>query len=129
MYGFEADDYGIISSISIQKPTKPATTESLNELITADHYQKLKDDGGTFLWGRKLKIDGQDCAEVAVKMKRKVMFTSLCMYLVRYMFYYKDQAVVISYTITAETDQEALKYFNSNKALFLALASETDFIQ
>lgn len=125
-YQYEAEAYGIVEIINIQKPTTPVATGRIDELITAEHNKKITENGETFLWGRKVKVAGQDCAEVAIKLKKKVAFITLYSYIVRYTFYHKNMVVSMTFMLTAETEKDALKYFNENKALLLGLATATE---
>ena len=125
-YEYEDGEAAIAEMISIANPSKPITPGRIDELIAADTYKKLGEKDGSFLWGVKLKVDGQDCAEVAMKLKKKIMFTTLHVYIMRYILYCKNKAVTMNFMVTAETDQEAKKYFNTYKTIFRNLATATN---
>lgn len=123
--GLNTDDYGLAEMIKINKPANPKT---IDEMLTPAFYKKDAGNSGTFLWGNKLKVDGQDCAEVALKLKKTVMFISLYSYILRYVFYYNGTAVSMNFLISAESDKAAAAAFNANKAFFRSLALGTDVL-
>lgn len=127
-YEYEDGDAAITEMIKIDKPAKPITPGRIDELIAADAYKNLRGKDGTFLWGTKLKVDGQDCAEVALKVKKTVMFTTLHMYIMRYMLYHKNKAVTVNFMVAAESDEDAKKCFNNYKTTFRNLITATDFL-
>ncbi len=126
-YSLDLDDYGIIQTITISKPETPLTQERIDKMMSEEGLKKMP-KGGTFLYGRKLKIDGVDCAEVAMLLKKNLLVAKVSMYMVRYTFPYKGNLVNIIFMVTGEKDAESRKLFNDYKAMFLSMASATDFL-
>lgn len=123
--GLNGDDYALVEMISLAKTTNPPTVD---ELVSAGYYKKDAEKNGTYLWSNKLKVDGQDCAEVALKLKKTVMFVDLYSYILRYMFYYNGVAVSVNFLVSAQNDKDAAAGFNANKAFFRSLVLGTDVL-
>jgi len=127
-YAYDAGDAAVVEHISIGPQKQPLTEERMNSIITAEDFKKAHDkDGTSFLWGRKLKVDGVDCIELASKTKKKALMMTVSVYTVQYMFPYKDKQVSMSFGCMGE-DKYALKALNDYKALFLNLVMATKFL-
>lgn len=120
------DDNGVVSTISIKQPEKKMTPERMDEIIKKD--AELKDKSAKRLWARKIKIDGKDCLEVAIKAKKSVLMMKVFVYTVQYVIPQGDQSVHLSYAIIGQDDKKALQRFNEYKTLFYNLANATDFV-
>lgn len=127
-YAYDAGDAAIMERISIRPQKQPITEERMNSIINAKDFKKAHEkDGMSFFWGRRLKVDGVDCIELASKTKKKVLMMTAYVYTVQYMFPYKDKQVTVSFACMGE-DKDALKALNDYKALFLNLAMATKFL-
>lgn len=127
-FGYDEGDAALMEHISISTPKEPLTEEKMNSIITAEDFKRAHGkDNMTFLWGRRLKVDGVDCIELASKTKKKALIMTVSAYTVQYLFPYKDKQVAVSFACMGE-DKAALKALNEYKALFLNLAMATKFL-
>jgi len=127
MFSIDMEDFGIIETIFIKKSQQPLTTGNIEKMMRTEGLKSLGGEG-TYLYGRRLKIDGIDCAEVATVIKRNMVITKLAVYTVRYIFPYKGNLVGVAFAVTGEQEADSKKAFNDYKALFLSIASATEFL-
>nr|MBA2583823.1 hypothetical protein [Bacteroidota bacterium] len=86
-----------ISTLTIRKMPGSPTKSEIAEMFTQKGLKELTEDLGTFISGRKLKVDGLDCGEVAFKMTREHPVGTLYLYNMYYYFIYKDKMIVLGY--------------------------------
>ncbi len=122
------DELAVVEQIDIAIPKQPLTPERIAEMMTVDDMKKQASKGGKFLWGRRLKIDGKDCAEIATQETQSVMGIKLIIYIITYRIPYDGKLVSMSFAITGRDEAACTKYFNNNKAMMLSLASATKFL-
>lgn len=108
-------------------PAIPSKAEMV-DLFTQKGLKELCQDLGTFISGRKIKIDGLDCGEVAFKMVREAPISTIYMYNLYYYMVYKDKMIVLGYATGSAKDKTAKELFESYKILFKGLANDTVFI-
>gem|GEM_PF-4387297 len=119
----------VVQQIVISEPKEPLTPQRIEEMMSLPDMKKQAVAGGTFLWGRRLKIDGVDCAETATINTKKIMSIAVDMYFVTYRMPYKGKMVSIVFAITAHNQAKGKAFFNDNKALMLSLVSATKFLE
>ncbi len=121
-------NYGENSAFSTltitEMPEAPSNTE-VDYMFTEKGLRELIAGMGTFLTGRKLKIDGQDCGEITLKMTRNHPIGTLYVYSLQYYFIYYNKIVVLGYAVSSPTDENSKKMFDSYKMLFRGLAGNT----
>lgn len=122
------DEIALVEQIDITTPKQPLTPERIEEMMTVDDMKKQASKGGKFLWGRRLKIDGKDCAEVATQESQSVLGIQLIIYVITYRIPHNGKMVSMSFAFTGRDEAACKKYFNDNKALILSLASATKFL-
>jgi hypothetical protein len=117
-----------ISTMTIYKMQVTPSKAEINEMFTEAGLKELSADLGTFISGRKLKVDGLDCGEVAFKISREHPVSTLYLYNMYYFFVYGDKMIIIGYATGSTTDEKAKTMFDDYKTLFRALAGNTVFI-
>lgn len=117
-----------IATLTITKMPGTPTKSEIAELFTQKGLKELTGDLGTFISGRKLKVDGLDCGEVAFKMTRESPISTLYLYNMYYYFIYKDKMIVLGYAAGSSNDEKAKTMFDNYKTLFRGLAGNTVFI-
>jgi hypothetical protein len=115
----------VIQSLTINKMPAEPSKQELAELFTQAGLKELASATGTFVSGRKLKIDGVDCGEVVVKVKKESPVATINIYFIQYYLVYKDKMINLSFAAGALTETEAKELFNSYKTLFQGLATNT----
>ncbi|XVJ67175.1 MAG: hypothetical protein HEQ40_13780 [Lacibacter sp.] len=127
-FSYSSGANSAISTLTITKmPATPSKAE-VDEMFTQAGLKELGESLGTFISGRKLKIDGLDCGEVTFKMTREHPVGTIYLYSFQYYFIYKDKMVVLGYAVGSSTDEKAKTMFDSYKTLFRGLAGNTVFI-
>jgi hypothetical protein len=123
-YGFE-EGKSIIQSLTISKmPAEPSKKE-IAEMFTQGGLKELASGTGTFVSGRKLKIDGIDCGEVILKMKRESPVATIYIYFIQYYIFFKDKIINIAFAAASKSESETKKLFDGYKTLFQGLATNT----
>lgn len=124
-FSYNAGVNSAISTLTINKmPAIPSKTE-IDELFTQKGLKELCEDNATFISGRKLKIDGQDCGEITFKMTRKATVGTIYLYSLQYYLFYKDKMIILGYSAGSTTDDKAKEMFDNYKTLFKGLAGKT----
>lgn len=124
-FSYNAAGNSAISTLTVNKmPAIPSKAE-IDELFTQQGLKELCADYGTFISGRKLKIDGQDCGEITFKMTREATVGTLYLYSLQYFIIYKDKMIVLGYSVGSSTDDKAKGIFEDYKTLFKGLAGNT----
>ncbi len=115
----------VIQSLTINKmPAEPSKKE-IDEMFTQEGLKEIASGTGTFVSGRKLKIDGLDCGEVVIKVKRESPVATVNIYFIQYYMVYKDKMINLAFAAGALTESEAKTLFTSYKTLFQGLATNT----
>lgn len=123
-YGFE-EGKSVIQSLTITKmPAEPSKKE-IAEILTQSGLKELVSGTGTFISGRKLKIDGIDCGEVILKLKRESPVATINIYFIQYYIFFKDKIINIAFGTGSKSESETKKLFDSYKTLFQGLATNT----
>lgn len=123
-YGLK-EGKSIIQSLTISKmPAEPSKKE-IAEVLTQIGLKGLASGTGTFVSGRKLKIDGIDCGEVIIKLKRESPVATIYLYFMQYYIFFKDRMIVLAFAAGTKSESETKKLFNSYKTLFQGLATNT----
>lgn len=115
----------VIQSLTINKmPAEPSKKE-IDEMFTQEGLKEIASGTGTFVTGRKLKIDGLDCGEVVIKVERESPVATVNIYFIQYYMVYKDKMINLAFAAGALTESEAKTLFTSYKTLFQGLATNT----
>jgi len=127
-FSYSSGTNTVISTLTINKMVPPPSKAEVDEMFTPAGLKELGEGLGTFISGRKVKIDGLDCGEVAFKITREHPVGTLYLYSFQYYFIYKDKMIVLGYGVGSTTDEKAKAMFDSYKTLFRGLAGSTVFI-
>lgn len=122
------DGIAVVQQIEISTPAEPLTPERFKEMLAAEEMKKQVSVYGMFLWGRRMKIDGKDCGEVAQKTIKTVSGKKYFMYSVAYRILHNGKLVSIVFACAFRDEAACKKYLNDNKVLMLSLASATKFL-
>ena len=123
-YGFE-EGKSIMQGLTITKmPAEPSKKE-IAEMFTQSGLKELASGTGTFVSGRKLKIDGIDCGEVIIKLQRESPVATISIYFIQYYIVFKDKIINLSFAAGSKSESETKKLFDSYKTLFQGLATNT----
>lgn len=115
--------------ISVNKMPATLSKKEINALYTKDGLKELSDGlGGTFISGRKLKIDGLDCGELTFKMTRQHPVGEIYIYSLYYYFIYKDKMIFLSFWTRSLEETTTKELFEKYKILFQGLAGHTIFL-
>jgi len=123
-YGF-GDGSSIIQSLTISKMPATPSKKEIAELFTQEGLREMVKDLGTFISGRKVKIDGNDCGEAIVKVKRETPAATVYFYFIQYYLIYKDKMINIAFATGGKTETEAKKLYDKYKLLLQTLATNT----
>lgn len=127
-FTYVAGKSSAISTLTIKKmPDVPSKAE-IDELFSQKGLKDFCDDNSTFISGRKIKIDGQDCGELTFKMTKEATIGTLYFYSIEYFLVYKDKIIVLGYLVGSTSDDKASKMFEDYKTLFRGLAGSTVLI-
>lgn len=118
----------VIQSLTISKMPGEPSKKEIAEIFTQNGLKELASGTGTFVSGRKLKIDGIDCGEVVIKAKRETPVATVNIYFIQYYIFYKDKIINLAFAAGALTENEAKSLFTSYKTLFQGLATNTVII-
>jgi len=125
---YSLNDATIVQTLLVTKlPDAPSKTELDNQLTQAG-LKTLSKDLGTFISGKRVKVDAVDGGEVVVKATRDAPIGTFYSYLIFYDFFYKEKIITIIYAIGATSDEKAKSLFDSYKTLFRSLCTNTIFL-
>jgi hypothetical protein len=99
--------------------------KEISELITQKGLKEMAKDLGTFVSGRKVKIDGIDCGETIVKVKRESPAGTFYLYNIQYFLFYKDKLINISFATGGKSETAVKELFDNYKLLLQTLATNT----
>ncbi|WP_315820567.1 hypothetical protein [Paraflavitalea speifideaquila] len=109
-YNFN-DTTSISSNITIKKIPKEYTAE-IRKGITSEKYMRdVAKDMGAFLSYRKVKIDGEDAAEMKLKIVKNTPAATVVAYAIYYHIVYKDYSIVLMYMNGSTEDAKSKQYF------------------
>ena len=126
-YSF-GDGSSLNESLTISKIAESFTKKEKALLFTEDGLREMVKDLGTFVSARKVKIDGMDCGEVTVRIKRESPAVTIYMYLIQYYLIYKDKMINISFGTGGMEESQVKNLFNKYKLLFQTFATNTVLI-
>lgn len=118
----------VLESIVIKKNKTRYTAATINKLLSIEELKKTTEENEQFVFGRRMKVDGVDCGEVATRMVKKSDVMNMHIYSVRYLFPVKDKLLIIGFAVSSANEAGARDIFNAYKFLFYQLASSTDFL-
>ena len=119
------EEKSVIQSLAINKMPEEPSKKEIAEMLTQEGLKELASKIGTFVSGRKLKIDGIDCGEVVIKAKRESPVATINLYFMQYYIVYKDKIISLAFAAVALTESEAKTLFTTYKTLFQGLATNT----
>jgi hypothetical protein len=126
-YAFSEGE-SIIEAITVNKMPATPSKKEINALFTKEGLKELSDGLGTFISGRKLKIDGLDCGEVTFKATRQHPIGKLYLYCLYYYFIFNDKMIVLSFATGSLEETTTKELFEKYKILFHGLAGNTIFL-
>lgn len=115
----------LIQTLTIKKMIGEPSKNEIAEMYTQKGLKEIASKVGTFVSGRKLKLDGIDCGEIVIKMKRESPIATFYIYIIQYFLVYKDKVINLSFASGAISENLARTTFATYKILFQALASNT----
>jgi hypothetical protein len=119
------DGRSVNQSLTIIKMPAELSKKEIQEMFTKEGLKEMASESGTFVSGRKIKIDGIDCGETVIKFKRESPVATINIYLMQYLMVYKDKMISLAFAASALTENEAETLFISYKILFQGLATNT----
>ena len=126
-YGFSGGS-SVMQTITITKMPQTPSKAEVDEMFTQNGLKELGESLGTYISGRKLKVDGLDCGEITFKMKRENPVGTLYIYSLHYYFVYKDKMIVIGFSAGSTSDETSKSIFENYKTLFRGIAGTTVFL-
>jgi hypothetical protein len=126
-YSF-GDGSSLNQSLTISKMPATPSKKEIAELFTQEGLKEMVKELGTFVSARKVKIDGMDCGEVTVKVKRESPAVTIYMYFIQYYLIYKDKMINVSFAAGGKTETEAKNLYTKYKLLLQTLATNTVLI-
>jgi len=123
-YGFEGGK-SISQGFTITQMPSVASKNEIAEMLTQQGLKELASATGTFVSGRKLKIDGIDCGEVIIKLKRELPVATLYVNFIQYYIILKDKLINLSFAVGSKSESETKILFSDYKTLFQGLATST----
>jgi len=126
-YGF-ADGSSVMQTFTITKMPQTPSKAEVDEMFTQKGLKELGESLGTYISGRKLKVDGLDCGEITVKMTRENPVGTLYIYSLQYYFVYKDKMIVFGFSAGSTSDETSKSLFENYKTLFRGIAGTTVFL-
>lgn len=118
----------MIETITVKRTGSEISKDKLSRMYKQDKFKSVIAEIGTFISGRKLKIDGLECGEITFKTKRESPVATFYAYMIQYLLYYKDYTLIILYGVGAKTEDESKELFNKYKQLFQGLVTKTVII-
>ncbi len=125
-FSLDIGDYGILQTIVVKRRNQPFTDTEVDKMMSPEGMKRLSGKA-RFLFGRHLKVDGMDCAEVATVVTKNLLITKLSVYTVSYFIPHDHHLVAVVFAITGEREDEIKRLFDQYKSLFLKLSLATDF--
>ncbi|MCB9312509.1 MAG: hypothetical protein H6568_07055 [Lewinellaceae bacterium] len=123
-YGFP-DGSSISQSLTVNKLPNSFSKSEINELFSQDGLRSMCEGTGTFVSGRRVRIDGLECAEVIARASRNSPVATFYAYMLSYYLIYKDKIVVIGYMTGSISDEDSKELFDTYKEIFQGLATGT----
>lgn len=123
-YGLE-EGKSIIQGFTITKMATEPSKKEIADMFTQSGLKELASATGTFVSGRKLKIDGIDCGEVIIKLKRETPAATICIRFIQYYIVFKDKLINLSFAVGSKDEIETKNLFDNYKTLFQGLATNT----
>ncbi|MEY5047616.1 MAG: hypothetical protein RLZZ175_975 [Bacteroidota bacterium] len=105
-----------------QFPYTPSNAE-INDMLSSQGLKELVGKSGTFISGRKIKIDGIDCGEVKTQMVRETTVGTIYLYSIIYYLVYKDKLIVLTCGAGADNDSRAKEVFENYNIIFKSFAN------
>ncbi|MEO5991801.1 MAG: hypothetical protein ABIP68_09215 [Ferruginibacter sp.] len=115
----------VIQTLMIKKIPPELSKKEIDEMLTQEGLKEIASAIGTFVSGRKSKIDGLDCGEVVINFRYESPVATVNVFIIQYYIPYKDKMINLSFAAGALTEIEAKELFSSYKTLFQGLASNT----
>lgn len=120
-----SDTASALINLTITPDSQVISKKEANECFIESGLKEIASSFGTYISGRKIKIDGNDAGEIIVKSERILPLGHAHMYSICYFFYYKNLYVVLMYAINSLSEVKSKTYFDKNIFLFKALATKT----
>lgn len=115
----------ITANLTITKMPYEPSQKEISEMFTQQGLKELGNSLGTYISGRKLKIEGIDCGEIIYKIERQSPVAKVYIYAISYNIVYKDKFINLFYASGAGNNLDAKKLFDTYKFLFQGLATNT----
>ncbi len=126
-YGI-GNESSLVQVFSIHKMAAELSKKEIEAKLSQNGLKGIANSIGTFISGRKLKIDGIDCGEIIVKSKKESPIATVNIYNLYYYIIYKDKTIILSFAVSALKASEAKSHFTIYKTLFQAIATKTIFL-
>lgn len=124
IYSFE-DGKSIMQGLTITKMPAEPSKQEINEMFSQRGLRDFAVGTGTFVSGRRLKIDGLDCGEVIMKLRRESPLATIYLYFIHYYIIFKDKLIVLSFTSGSKSESTTNNLYSTYKSLYQAIATNT----
>ena len=115
----------ITANLTITKMPYEPSQKEVTEMFTQKGLKELGSSTGTYISGKKIKIEGIECAEIICKIERESPVAKIYIYTISYYIIYKDKIINLFYASGAANNLDAKKLFDTYKVLFQGLATNT----
>lgn len=112
-------------NFTINKLPSIISDKDLNDIFSQEGLREISAGSGTYVSGRKVQIDGIQCAEVITKTKKIAPAATVYLYTIQYYIFYKTYSVTITFMTGGTTEASAEKSYKNYKLLFQLLATNT----
>lgn len=113
------------SMLFINKMPEALSKEDIDELFSQNGLKELCKKHGTFISGKRIKIDGQDCGEINFKTVKQTTLGTIYLYYLQYYITYKDKLIILGYLTGSSVEEQAEQMFDEYNVLFRVLAGKT----
>lgn len=123
-YGLN-DGKSVIQALTISQMQGVPTKNDIAQLLSPTGLKELSGGIGTLISTKKVKIDGLDCGEIILKVKKQSPVATVYFYYIQYYIFYKDKMINLAFAAGGLTESHAKTLFTSYKILFQGLATNT----
>jgi len=115
----------IVQTFVVNKLEKIPSKLEVDQMFSKKGLQESCEDLGTFIEGRRIKIDALDCGELSYKSTRKATTGTIFMYCLNYNIIYKDKLITILYSVSSNTEKNTKELFEKYKLILKTLAGNS----
>jgi hypothetical protein len=125
-FAYNLGSFSAIEVLTIKKLPGELSKSEIEIFFSSDGLKELCSEVGTFISGRKVTIDRLPAGEIEFRMDREDdPVGNFYLYNLYYYIVYKDNLIVVAYSIGSKSAETARKHFEEYKTLFKGLASSS----